>query len=467
MARIRTASLGMARRLLHADFQRRRRAAQRQGMLANEDHLAIRDLGLAVAKRHGVPCLLYEELPYLWSASAESAVQDVARTWNCSATAVAVSIDRTAKHERMAHYHTQLAVMDPEARRLEQPSTLPTVEHYWIVDTGPCGGTDEPPADAPQASVIIAVYNGTSTLSDQLTALAHQIDPPSFEVLVMDNNSTDNPSALVDQYRGRLDIRIVPAGAEQGQCYARNTGALQARGRHLLICDQDDVVSSGWVRSLADTLDEASVLATGPIEVTQLNDSEVWRIYTEGADEGLLRPYAVQGYLPFAYGCNMGIRREDYLRLGGMDNSYRGGDEDTDFSWRAQEAGMPLVCVESAVVHYRLRRTTRDLFRQRRGYGRTRVLTWVRTRGTRPLAGMSLAWTLRQAALIPFRWFKHRRTGTERLAWALQSGALLGNLDGQLLYRVLRRTPSPQLLARSAPRATSTETEPSSGVVGS
>ncbi len=155
----------------------------------------------------------------------------------------------------------------------------------------------------------------------------------------------------------------------------------------------------------------------------------------------------MQGYLPFVYGCNLGIRRDDYIGLRGMDNSYRGGDEDTDFSWRAQEAGLPLLCVEEAVVHYRLRSSPKALFRQRRGYGRTRVLTWVRSQsGDRLLSGMSLKWSVKQTMLIPIRWIKARRSTEDLLAWAIFSGAVIGNLEGQLRYRVLRRVPAPELL---------------------
>lgn len=298
----------------------------------------------------------------------------------------------------------------------------------------------------PEVSVIIAVFNGTSTLGAQLAALESQIGAPSFEVLVMDNNSSDDVSSVVARYPA-LNASVLPATRHQGQCYARNLGVLKARGQHILICDQDDVVASGWVRALHAELSQRAALATGPIDVALLNSTAAARAYTGGSERDLLRPYPVQGYLPFVYGCNLGIRRGDYISLGGMDNSYRGGDEDTDFSWRAQEAGLPLVCVDDAVVHYRLRDNPRALFKQRRGYGRTRVLTWVRSQSReRALSGMSLKWSLQQTMLAPMRLVKALRSTEDLLAWAIFSGAVVGNLEGQLLYRVLRRVPAPQLL---------------------
>lgn len=248
----------------------------------------------------------------------------------------------------------------------------------------------------PQVSVVIAVINGTSTLGEQLSALGGQVDPPPFEVIVVDNRSIDDPGAVIVDFPS-LTVRLVRADERPGQSYARNVGACVARGQHLVFCDADDVVSSSWVRAHADVLGDTRAVVTGPIEVARLSDEEIWRAYVGPDHEPLVHPYRVQAYLPFAYGCNVGVRRADYLALGGMDNSYPGGDEDTDFSWRAQEAGLDFVVASDAVVHYRLRRGARELFRQRRGYARGRVLTWVRSQSLgRSVGGMSLRWTTRE-----------------------------------------------------------------------
>jgi len=53
---------------------------------------------------------------------------------------------------------------------------------------------------------------------------------------------------------------------------------------------------------------------------------------------------------------------------------------------------------------------------------------------------------VQQLLLVPVRWLCARRSPEELLAWAIFSGAVVGNLEGQLLYRVLRRVPAPQLL---------------------
>lgn len=302
------------------------------------------------------------------------------------------------------------------------------------------------PVGEPLVSVIIAAHNATATLGEQLAALAVQAEPPPFEVIVVDNRSTDDPGSLAPGFPS-LDITVVTAHQLPGQSYARNVGASRARGEYLLFCDADDAVSPTWARSLYDVLFAGRCLATGPIELAQLNTEVAWRAYVGPDHEPLVDPYPVQSYLPFAYGCNVGVRRADYLALGGMDNSYRGGDEDTDFSWRAQEAGLAFVVVPSAVVHYRLRRTTSALFRQRRGYARGRVLTYVRSQAIgRPVGGMSLRWTVREVLRLPLKWLKSRSSPTDKLRFASDAGALAGNLEGQVRYRLIRRLPAPELI---------------------
>ena len=119
----------VVQRLLHVDYQRRRRAAQRSGMLANEDHLAVRDAGLAVAGLR-VDVLLYEELPYLWAARGDAATATASAACR-DARQFELTPDITDKHARMTRYRSQLRVMDPEHRRLEDPARLPRHERYW------------------------------------------------------------------------------------------------------------------------------------------------------------------------------------------------------------------------------------------------------------------------------------------------------------------------------------------------
>lgn len=298
------------------------------------------------------------------------------------------------------------------------------------------------------ATVVIAVHNGAATIGDQLAALAGQEDAPDFDVLVVDNRSTDDLVFACRPYQDQLNLRLVSAPDHPGQAYARNVGVLAARGRHVLFCDDDDIVAPTWVGAMTRALAAGGVLATGPLEVATLNSPEARQAFVGGDGTATsVISYPTQGYLATAWGGNLGVNREDYLAIGGMDNSYRGGDEDTDFSWRAQEHGLRLVVVDAAVLHVRLREDPRQLFRQRRGYARARMLTYARSVGTsRQLTGPSLKWSLTQLALLPGAWARSRNDKHAEFLFAQRAGSVIGNLEGQIRHRLLRQLPQPQTL---------------------
>lgn len=126
----RTARAGV-QRLMHADYLRRRRAAQKRGLAANNDHLAVRDLALAVAAEQQRIVALYEDLPYLWAQPADDAIRRLAPTWASSAFTLDIATDTKFAH--CAAYPSQVLLMDPVHQRLARPGHLPTTERYWTL----------------------------------------------------------------------------------------------------------------------------------------------------------------------------------------------------------------------------------------------------------------------------------------------------------------------------------------------
>lgn len=295
-------------------------------------------------------------------------------------------------------------------------------------------------------SVIIAAKNAQATIGAQLDSLMRQQAAPPFEVIVADNGSTDETVRVCRAFDDRLNLHIVDASEEAGVSFARNTGATFATGHHLLFCDADDVLGPLWVSAMSDALASSNALATSTVELAELNTPVTREAFTGSPDQTTVAPYEVEGYLPFAIGCSIGVSRRHFFELGGFDMSL-GGDEDTDFSWRAQEAGLKLVCPPAAVTHYRLRENRRQLYRQRKNYARWRVLTWVRSQALgRPVRGMSAKWSLTRVLLLPTAWLRSFGSPVKKLTFARDAGAVIGNLEGQFTFRLRRRCPEPRLM---------------------
>lgn len=329
------------------------------------------------------------------------------------------------------------------------------------VDVSRAGGAPAAAArpEGPEVSVVIPYFKAAEWLPFQLDALTHQAGPPPFEVIVADNEGSAELPRVTARFQESLNIRIVEATARRGASFARNRGADASAGRFLAFCDADDVAGPQWVRAIAEALRAEDCLLGGPSRMDRLNEPYQWRTFT-GSDvtwrgaEPLPDMPAHFGYLPFVGSCNMAMRRDSFLALGGFDEALTLAAEDTDLSWRALERGMPLHVDADASFDYRLRTTPSGILRQRVAYGRGHLALWQRSRSLgRPMSGMSLRWTLTRTAALPIEAL-HLITADEagRYVFAAHAGDLIGNLWGQWDQRVRPRLRDllPQPLQRAA-----------------
>jgi len=281
-------------------------------------------------------------------------------------------------------------------------------------------------------SVIMACYNGADTIATQLEGLAGQCWPEPWEVIVVDNRSTDGSMAVVERYRNRLpNLRIVDAWDRQGQAYALNVGVRAATGEALLFCDADDKVAPGWLAAMGRALSEHDFVA-GRLDTEKLNVPWIAQSHTNPQRDGLNR-YTYPPYLPHAGGCNLGVKRSCHEAVGGFDESVP-IVHDTDYCWRLQRAGIELHFVPDAVLYVRYRNTLRGLYRQARGYGVNNVLLYKRYR---PLGMPPLSRKDAVAAWIKLlRTLPRIRSQANLARWIWQFAWRVGRLQGSIKYRV-------------------------------
>lgn len=214
-------------------------------------------------------------------------------------------------------------------------------------------------------SVIVPVHNGALELTRQLEALSRQSFAGSFEVVVVDNRSTDDTRKVAEALRDRFQtMKVVSESQSQGRSAAVNCGVRESKAERLLTCDHDDLVDSNWVQGLSDQLREEE-LVVGSIAFALDADLSSWDNSTFS-----LHPPVHAGFLPFAMGCSMGFTRGLFDRLGGFD-SVMDGAEDIDFSWRANLCqGVEVGFASDARLLKGRRRSARGRLRQHRNYGR-------------------------------------------------------------------------------------------------
>jgi len=323
-----------------------------------------------------------------------------------------------ASGQDMAAYATRRPV---PCRPLERPAA-PSLE----------GPITAPSADEPaiDLSVVIAAHDAQDTLTEQLDTLVAQRWSGSWEVLVVDNRSTDGTAAVVQRVglRSTVPVRLTRADAGTGPAYARNVGAREARGRALAFCDADDVVGSSWVAAMGDAL-ATHEFVCGAVELARLNPT--WLAASRGAT-GTVEAAQFEARFPFASACNLGIRRARFLAADGFDEELAVG-EDIDLSMRLHLDGTDLTFVPDAVVHYRYRPTLGGTFRRAVEYGAAAPVIADRWRARtgeqlpRAAHARNWLWLVRHAGLL------YRRDGRARWLWV--AGQRLGTIVGAVRVR--------------------------------
>jgi glycosyltransferase involved in cell wall biosynthesis len=256
-------------------------------------------------------------------------------------------------------------------------------------------------------SVIIPVCNEEEHLAGQLEALSAQTYAGEWELLIVDNGSTDMSVAIANSYATRLPLRVVDASARRGINHARNASVAAAKGDFVAFCDGDDVVSPGWLAALIDAAAAADIV-TGPLEFLSLNDDLVrsWR------PNELLEEVSVEhDFLPSVSGGNCGMPVKVAREIG-WNGDFRFGSCDVEFSWRAQLAGFTIGFAPGAVIHLRYRMNVRGLAKQYFAYGKSGALLYRRFRAH------GMAWNGEEAK--------------DRWGWVIRnSGNLFGPVEQQ------------------------------------
>lgn len=274
-------------------------------------------------------------------------------------------------------------------------------------------------------SVIIPCHNEAERLPEQLDALAGQRWSGSWEVIVVDNRSSDGTADVAAAHAGlRGRLRVVRAFDGAGVSYARATGVEASAARAVAFCDGDDVVADGWVAAIGDALRDHE-LVTGEIDVDRINEPAIAR--SRGARRTGVPP--TYGEVTFLRGNNGGMWRSTWDDLGGFDASFH-GLEDIELSLRAAAQGRRVHFAPHAVVHYRHRSDWRGLWQQGLFYGGSEPML------RRRCAELGLACRPRSAAWRSWAWLivhapgAVRATTRPRWVWTLacRMGALRQSL---------------------------------------
>ncbi len=214
-------------------------------------------------------------------------------------------------------------------------------------DLAPPGGTSPETSRLFDVSVVVPTYNRQLLLKRTLASLvAQRTSSARYEVLVVDNNSTDDTRAVVEGFtRQSPNVRYF-FEPRQGVSYARNTGIASAHAPILAFIDDDVEASSTWIETIKQTFDAHAEIDClgGRIEPRWAAPRPAWLTPMFSAAVALQTDKAPTPYVdadhaaPCLMTANFACRRRALEEVGGFSVDYM-RDEDRELQLRLWTAG--------------------------------------------------------------------------------------------------------------------------------
>jgi len=217
--------------------------------------------------------------------------------------------------------------------------------------------------DYPSVSIVIVNFNGRKLLRQCLLTLL-DTDYPNYEVVVVDNGSTDGTLAEMDSSFGS-DSRLtfVKNRENVGHAEGCNIGARMTSGRYIVFLDSDiEFDSKGWLWELVNVMENDNSVGLAQAKILLSEDKRcldyvcvaVDALGTWAATYGSKEDRFKEAFeiLAASSGCCI-VRREVFDQVGGFDANYFIYDDDTDLSLRARLLGFQVMFVPSALVVHR------------------------------------------------------------------------------------------------------------------
>lgn len=179
-----------------------------------------------------------------------------------------------------------------------------------------------------ELSVIIATKDRDEYLRQTLASLLSQRTEHPFEIIVVDNGSSDATPSVVAAYADSfVPVRYV-AEPKPNRAKARNRGVAVARASHIVFCDDDVQLPEGWLAGHAAAHGEDAAVVNGPIVNVQ-----------SYRDRPLPRP--VHYSRAFLCSCNVSLPKRAFVDAGGFDEQFElYGWEDTELGLRLRQRGL-------------------------------------------------------------------------------------------------------------------------------
>ena len=219
------------------------------------------------------------------------------------------------------------------------------------------------------------VYNRPNEINELLESLSLQDFDKPFEVVVVEDGSSESSEHIVEKYKDKLSITYLKK-KNSGPGDSRNYGMKRAGGNYFIVLDSDCIIPSQYLSVVEKSLANEYVDCYGGPDAAHSSFTNVQKainyamtsVFTTGGIRGKKR--AVGKFQPRSF--NMGISKEAFEKTLGYGNIHPG--EDPDLTFRIWEAGYETKLIEDAYVYHKRRIDWNKFYTQVNKFGMVRPI---------------------------------------------------------------------------------------------
>ena len=215
----------------------------------------------------------------------------------------------------------------------------------------------------PMVSVIILNYNGRNFLVDCLTSVLNS-NYPNFEIILVDNASTDNSIKIAEETFGCSPIlRIVKNDANLGFAAGNNVGVAYGKGKYVLFLNNDTLVEPNWIIELVSVLENDAKIGAAQSKLISFADKRTidsagdfidyyGLSFRRGSWGETEEKYARIEEIFSARGAALIVKSQIFAEIHGFDSDFFFCYEDIDLCWRIRINGYKVVFVPKSRVYH-------------------------------------------------------------------------------------------------------------------
>jgi glycosyltransferase involved in cell wall biosynthesis len=224
-------------------------------------------------------------------------------------------------------------------------------------------------------SLIIPVYNRPNEIDELLESLTKQDFSDAFEVLIIEDGSTEKSDLIVEKYKSQLSVKYF-FQENSGAGASRNFGMQNASGTYFIILDSDVVLPVQYISKVKKGLATHFTDAFGGPDAAHKSFTSLQKainysmtsFLTTGGIRG--KKHAIGKFQPRSF--NFGLSQTAFNKTKGFDTLKTG--EDIDLTFRLWEKGFETQLIEKAFVYHKRRSSIQQFFKQTFGFGTARPI---------------------------------------------------------------------------------------------